>query len=145
MHWARLAPELSATVTMVRSWIMRVPPWRSPGSFDDPDEPPPLVLGHRARLHEPDHVADAALVLLVVHLELLPTTHVAAEGGMLHEPLDGHDNSLVHAVAHHLAHAHLPSTAFRRGRHVVRPALLGRDACARFTSWPPKRRPSASR
>src|SRR5262245_9299167 len=112
MHWARFAPELSATVTMVRSWIMNGS--RLPGALDELHEAPALVLGHGPGLHEADHVTDLALVLLVVDLELLPPPHVAAHGGVSHEPLDGDDHRLLHAIAHHLAGADLSAIAFRR-------------------------------
>src|SRR5437899_2141893 len=112
MHWARFAPELSATVTIVRSWIMAWAPGL-PGALDELHEAPALVLGHGPGLHEADDVADLALVLLVVDLELLPPPHVAAHGGVLNESLDGHDRGLVHAIAHHLAGAELPAIAYR--------------------------------
>src|SRR5881396_286186 len=112
MHWARFAPELSATVTMVRSWIMESP--GLPGAVHELHESPALVLRQRPGLHEADHVTDLALVLLVVDFELLPPPHVAAHGGVLHQALDGHDHRLVHAIAHHLAGAELPAIAIRR-------------------------------
>src|SRR5580765_5367411 len=112
MHWARLAPELSATVTMVRSWIMSLRP------FDDFHEPPALVLRDRARLHEAHEVADLALVLLVVDLELAPPANVTAVRRVLHQALDGNDDGLLHAVAHHPADPDLPAIACRhRLRH----------------------------
>src|SRR5262245_52920088 len=113
MHWARFAPELSATVTIVRSWIMAMAPGL-PGALDELHEAPALVLGHGPGLHEADHVTDLALVLLVVDLELLPPPHVAAHRRVLDESLDGHDHRLVHAIAHHLAGADLPAAAYRR-------------------------------
>src|SRR5262249_26089424 len=92
-----------------------------PGALDELHETPALVLGHGPGLHEADHVADLALVLLVVNLELLPPPHVAAHGGVLNETLDGHDHRLVHAIAHHLAGADLPAVAYRRhGVHGLR-------------------------
>src|SRR5256885_2623762 len=133
MHWARFAPELSATVTIVRSWIMNGS--RLPGALDELQESPALVLGHGPGLHEANHVTDLALVLLVVDLELLPPPHVAAHGGVLHEALDGHDDRLVHAIAHHLAGAGLPAIAYRRRRvsHGVqdraRPQRTARSFC----------------
>src|SRR5512144_650716 len=115
MHWARFAPELSATVTMVLSWIMARSS-RSPRPLDETEEAPPLVLGQRARLHEADDVSHAAFVLLVVHLELLPAAHIPAVRRVLHQPLDGHDCGLVHAVAHDLADTHLPAAPRDRRR-----------------------------
>src|SRR5215831_21257039 len=101
MYWARFAPELSATVTMVRSWIIADSPERSLGALDEPHEAPPLVLRHRPRLHEADRIAHATFVLLVVHLELRALTDVTTHRRMLDEALDAHDHGLVHAVAHH--------------------------------------------
>src|SRR5580765_1488164 len=116
MHWARFAPELSATVTIVRSWIIGLAPGL-PGALDELHEAPALVLGHGPGLHEANHVADLALVLLVVNFEFLPPPHVAAHGRVLNESLDGHDTRLVHAIAHHLTGADLAAAAF--GRHRV--------------------------
>src|SRR5438046_6660342 len=113
MHWARFAPELSATVTIVRNWIMEMAPGL-PGALDELHESPALVLGQRPGLHEADHVADLALVLLVMDFELLAPPHVAAHRGMPDQALDGHDRGLLHAVAHHLAGAELSAIAFRR-------------------------------
>src|SRR5450759_575538 len=44
--------------------------WPSPGLLHDLEQAPALLLGDGARLGDADQVADAALVLLVVHLEL---------------------------------------------------------------------------
>src|SRR5262245_7854499 len=79
----------------------------------DLHETPALVLGDRPRLHEADRVADPALVLLVVHLELRPAPHVASVLRVLDQALDGHDDRLVHAIADHLAHAGLAAIALR--------------------------------
>src|SRR5215510_3076711 len=125
MHWARFAPELSATVTIVRSWIIGMAPGL-PGALDELHEAPALVLGHGPGLHEADHVTDLALVLLVVDLELLPPPHVAADRGVHDEPLDGDDHRLLHAIAHHLAGADLPAIAYRR--HGVHAGLSARRA-----------------
>src|SRR5262249_13155510 len=130
MHWARFAPELSATVTIVRSWIIGMAPGL-PGALDELHEAPALVLGQGPGLHEADHVTDLAFVLLVVDLELLPPPHVAAHGGVLNQALDGHDHRLFHAIAHHLAGAELPAIANRR--HGCRGAC-GRQRLARSFS-----------
>src|SRR5437867_3997670 len=114
MHWARLAPELPATVTIVRSWIMALSPALL-GALDDPHQPPALVLRHRPRLHEADDVADLALVGLVVHLELGPAPHVAAVSRVLHQALDRDHDRFLHPIAHHLADPDLPAIAL--GRH----------------------------
>src|SRR5882672_8670981 len=157
MHWARLAPELSATVTMVRSWIMFAPCWGRParsrpapralaGALHESREAPALVLGQRTRLHEANDVPDAALVLLVVHLELLATAHVPPVGDVLHQALDGDDHGLLHAVAHHLAYAHFPAIAFGRfRRHVVGPDPVEERVAPGTTASPRAPAPAASR
>src|SRR5262245_28480753 len=121
MHCARRAPELSATVSIVRSWIIvhSRGPFAAPcrnlrsllGPLHELDEPPALVLRHRARLHEADHVALFALVVLVVHLELAALADVPADRRVLDQTLDHHDARLVHLVRHDLADANLAATA----------------------------------
>src|SRR5580765_5504509 len=167
MHWARFAPELSATVTMVLSWIISRPSasrpasWlrirrarrrpkpgqRSDGSLgplDEPDEAPALVLRDRAGLHETDGVAHVTLVLLVVHLEFRPAADVAAVDRMLHQALDGDDDRLLHAIAHHLADSRLSAVArfsFRghSSPHPLRVRSPARSAGARLRHLRPSR------
>src|SRR3546814_15684759 len=55
----------SVVVTLPVGWAAR-----SLGLFEDLDEAPALGGRQRTGLHDQDPVADAALVLLVVHLEL---------------------------------------------------------------------------
>src|ERR1700686_2348152 len=65
MHRISFAPELSATLRRVSCWItllLRL--------LHDFEHAPALLLGDGARLGDADQVADTALVLLVVHLEL---------------------------------------------------------------------------
>ena len=77
MHWARLAPELSATVTMVRKLnhfgLLAVLLQRS----TEFDEAPALVLEigrvSMKRMVSPMRHS----VVLVVHLELGAATHIA--------------------------------------------------------------------
>src|SRR4051794_39557000 len=69
------------------------------GLLEDADHAPALGRRQRAGLHEQDPVADAALVLLVVRLQLAgPAQHLAVQR-VLHSVLDGHDHGLVHLVA----------------------------------------------
>src|SRR5690242_10845752 len=116
MHWARRAPELSATVSIVRSWIMV----HSTGRAQRPpvtglllrplhelDGTPTLVLGQGPRLHEADDVPFLALVLLVVHLELAAPAHVTLVLGVLDQALDHDHDGLLHLVRHDLTDAHL--------------------------------------
>src|SRR5262245_25064311 len=100
MHCARRAPELSATVSIVRSWIMihstgpRVPAPVVPdllGPLHELHETPALLLRQGPRLHEADDVPFLALVLLVVDLELAAPAHVAAVFRVLDQALD-HDH-----------------------------------------------------
>src|SRR5512140_449072 len=142
MHCARRAPELSATVSIVRSWIMvhstgrGVRPLVTGRTLLRPlhelDETPALVLRQGSRLHEADDVPFLALVLLVVHLELAAPAHVTLVLGVLHQALDHDHDRLVHLVGHHLADARLAATALlggfgsglRLGHHAVPPLLL---------------------
>src|SRR2546426_7079277 len=80
-------------------------------------EPPALVLGDRARLHETHEVAHLALVLLVVDLELGPPTHVTTVRRVLHQALDGDHDGLLHAVADHPADPDLPAITRLHLRH----------------------------
>src|SRR5262245_16071393 len=73
---------------------------------------PALALGDRSVLDDPDPVADAAAVLLVMRHELGEAADVLLVARILHQPLDLHHDRLVHLVADHLtdqcpAHASL--------------------------------------
>src|SRR5262245_41685821 len=88
MHMARFAPVLSATSSIVISWIMalasRCVAWCAGGSggsglrgaLDDAQQAPALLRRDRPGLHHLDDVADAGLVVLVVHVELRPLADV---------------------------------------------------------------------
>src|SRR5690606_21163807 len=105
MHSARLAPELSAILTIDSCWIIAA----SPGSFEDLDDAPALQLGQRPRLHDPHHVPLARRVLLVVRVVLLRTRDLLAVKGVRHATLDGDHHRLLHLGADHLPDARLPS------------------------------------
>src|SRR5258706_7068335 len=60
-----LAPELSATLSRVSCWTISLP-----GLLHDLEQTPALLPRQGPRLGDPHEVADAALVLLVVDLEL---------------------------------------------------------------------------
>src|SRR3954447_12198365 len=115
MHRTSLAPVLSATLSRDSCWIISVSPCR-PGShgvslgervvrgpllgaLEDLDDPPALGRRQRAGLHDQHPVADAALVLLVVGLQLGRTPHDLAVERVLDAVLDGDDDGLVHLVA----------------------------------------------
>src|SRR4029450_7818805 len=63
-------------------------PANSLGLFEDLHDPPPLGGGERTGLHHQNPVADAARVLLVVHLQLPRTTQNLAVEGVLDAILD---------------------------------------------------------
>src|SRR5438270_6200142 len=96
MQSSSFAPLLSATLSPVSCWTNLF------GLLHDFDHAPALLLGKRSRLHDPDQVADAADVLLVVRLE----THPALDGllvkGVLGEVGDLHDDRLLHLVRDHV-------------------------------------------
>src|SRR6266446_3502945 len=70
MHCAFLAPELSATSSMLLGWIMARSPRSSRRPAQDLTDAPPLLLRHRARLLDQDPVTDLGRVRLVVGLDL---------------------------------------------------------------------------
>src|SRR5688500_9063776 len=91
------------------------------GLLEDLDQAPALGGGQRAGLHDQDPVADAALVGLVVRLQARRLAHDLAVERVLHAVLDGHDDGLVHLVAHDEALAGLALVALlgRLGRSVL--------------------------
>src|SRR5437870_9396153 len=100
------APLLSATLSRDSCWIMR-----SPRLLDDLDDAPALVLRERSGLHDPHQVAHAAVVLVVVDLELRPVLHDLLVEGVGLEVGDLHHHRLVHLVGDHPAHPHLAKAA----------------------------------
>src|SRR3546814_7098852 len=80
-------------------------------------------------------VSDAALVLLVVHLELAVAAHDLAVEGVLDTVLDSHDNGLVHLVADDDAFADLAGRALVCGcglvAHAAPPSFSVPDSTAR--------------
>src|SRR5512146_2335694 len=95
-----LAPELSATVSIVCIWIMAASS-RSP--LDDLGDSPPLVSRQRATLGDLHLVTDLAFVRLVVGHELPRLHHETVVELVLHQAihLDGH--GLVHGSRNHSA------------------------------------------
>src|SRR5436190_16100132 len=111
MHCTRLAPELSATSSIERGWIMD-----SGRAAQDLADPPPLLLRQGPGLLDQHTVPDPALVGLVVRLQLLRRPDDALVLWMTVHALDSHHPRLLHRVAHHhalpgltLAHATTPS------------------------------------
>src|SRR5688572_19922179 len=135
MHCARRAPELSATVSIVRSWIMvhSTGPCAAPDTsgllrpLHELDETPALLLRQGPGLHEADGVPFLALVLLVVNLEPAAPAHVALVHRVLDQALDHDHDGLFHLVRHDLAYAELAPAAFlfllddSLGHHAVPP------------------------
>src|SRR6187549_1113926 len=138
MHCALRAPELSATVSIVRSWIMvhSTGPIAAPDTsgllrpLHELDETPALLLRQGPGLHEADGVPFLALVLLVVNLEPGAPAHVALVHRVLDQALDHDHDRLVHLVRHDLADAQLAPSAFlglghcRLLRHHARPPFV---------------------
>src|SRR5699024_9096636 len=69
------------------------------GLLDDLNQAPALFAAERTGFHHQNAVAHAALVVLVVRLELGGTVHNLAVQRMTHAGADGHNNGLVHLVA----------------------------------------------
>src|SRR5258706_11101108 len=131
MHRISFAPELSATLRRVSCWINLLL-----GLLHDFQQAPALLLGDGARLGDADQVADAALVLFVVDLELrAPLDGLAVQAVRLGRA-DLDDDRLVHLVGDHRSEPDLALAAgnFRRHRlfrgggccigHVVSSAFL---------------------
>src|SRR4051795_601507 len=114
MQRISFAPVLSATLSRDSCWIIvlllvvvpvlgRAEPGRTwlLGLLEDLHDAPALGGRQRTGLHDLDPVADAALVLLVVRLELARAPHDLAVERVLDPVLDKDNHGLVHLVAHH--------------------------------------------
>src|SRR3989442_5547413 len=95
MHCTRLAPELSATSSIDRGWIMD-----SGRSAQDLADPPALLLRQGPGLLDQDAIPDPALVGLVVRLESLGRPDDTLVLRMAVHALDPYDARLLHRVAH---------------------------------------------
>src|SRR5438132_7402487 len=104
MQSSSFAPLLSATFSRVSCWtnLLRL--------LHDFDHAPALVLGDRARLHDPDQVAEAANVLLVVHLEADPALDRLLVERVLGQVGDLHHHRLLHLVRDHVTGPDLPGS-----------------------------------
>src|SRR5262245_36675103 len=123
----------------------------SGGPLEDLLDPPPLVLGQGASLHDQHAITDVRRVLLVVRLEPLRALDNALVPRVPEGALHRDHTRLAHLVADHqpnpgLQHASPPPSraaarasaragAFRRG-----PARAGPGRCAP-DSWPSPSRP----
>src|SRR5436189_692023 len=108
MTRSSFAPELSATLSRVSCWTIRLP-----SLLHDLEQAPALLLGDGPGLGDPDQVADAALVLLVVVLEPGPLLHGLAVQAVCPGRADLDDDRLVHLVGDHRAQADLAPAARR--------------------------------
>src|SRR3954454_4044717 len=117
MQRISLAPVLSATLSRDSCWIIGISPGCRAGSqplaavslaergrlllglLEDLDDTPALGRRQRTGLHDQDPVADAAVVLLVVRLELRRTPQDLAVQRVLDPVLDRDHDRLVHLVA----------------------------------------------
>src|ERR1700730_4058344 len=102
MHCAFLAPQLSATSSMLLGWIMARSPRSSRRPAQDLTDAPPLLLRHRARLLDQDPVTDLGRVRLVVGLEPLRSGDDPLVPGVAKDALEHDHARLWHRVGHHL-------------------------------------------
>src|ERR1700694_3009759 len=105
MHRISFAPELSATLRRVSCWITLL------GLLHDLEQAPTLFLGDGSCLGDTDEGADAALVLLVVDLELRPLLDGLAVEAVRFGRADLDDDRLVHLFGDHRAEADLALAA----------------------------------
>src|SRR5260370_12529540 len=103
MHMQRLAPLLSATVNIVRSWIILGYLSVCPRTFHDAHEHPRLAARHRPARLDRHGIAFLALVTLVMGEQFRGAADVLPVHGMLDQTLDGDGDGLVHLVADDLA------------------------------------------
>src|SRR5207249_9379959 len=106
MTRSSFAPELSATLSRVSCWTMRLL-----GLLHDLEHAPALLLGERPRLGDADEIAHAALVLLVVDLEPGALLHCLAVQPVRLGRAHLDDDRLVHLVGDHRAEADLAPAA----------------------------------
>src|SRR5690242_8725140 len=138
MHCTFLAPELSATSSIERGWIIG-----SGHPAQDLADAPALVARQRPGLLDEDAVADLALVGLVVRLETLRHADDALVLGMAVHPLDADHSRLLHGVAHHdaflissLAHRRSPRLLAARAAPCERARGHGALHARATDSWP---------
>src|SRR5690349_689340 len=108
-----LAPVLSATLSRDSCWIMGL--CLLLRLLEDLHHAPALGRAEGAGLHDQDTVTDAAVVLLVVGLQLAGTAEHLAVQRVLDAVLDGDHDGLVHLVADDQPLADLARRALRHG------------------------------
>src|SRR5580765_5957312 len=99
MHMQRLAPLLSATVNIVRSWIILGYLLLCPRTVYDAHEHPRFTARHRPARLDRHGIAFLALVALVMREQFGGAADILAVHGMLDQTLDGDGDCLVHLVA----------------------------------------------
>src|SRR5262245_35591537 len=157
MHKTSRAPELSATLSRLSCWIIS-----SPRPFEHFDHSPALLLRQRPGLADPNAVALAGVVRLVVCVEALRALQRLAVATVLHAVDDCDDHRLVHlrrdhepfphlarvgtplgALVNHQLSPSVPASAsaasISRARSRVSQRAISRRTCgsrAEFVSWP---------
>ena len=98
------APVLSATLSLVSCCTMPVASFLTYFAFSMISTSLHLLsLGQRSRLHNLYGIADAALVVLVVSLQLVGLLYNLLVTGMLYMLLDRNHDGLIHFIAYDLA------------------------------------------
>ena len=109
--------SLAERISVCERWTLRL--------FEDLHNAPALGGRQRAGLHDEDEIADAALVVLVVNLDLLVLAHDLAVEGVLDAVLDLDDNGLVHLVADDVAATDLTLVTSGGFCHQAHSSVLG--------------------
>src|SRR6202034_4278656 len=115
MQRTSLAPELSATRSLLSCWIISAPLLRP---LEDVDDSPALELRHGPGLRDADPIADAQVVVGVVGVERLGPLHRLGVARVTDPFDDTHHGRLVHGDGQHQS---LPDLApvgphYRAGR-----------------------------
>src|SRR5208337_1628411 len=143
MHIRRLAPLLSATLSMVRSWIIGGCLSFRTRTLYDAHQHPGLAPRHRPARLDRHRVALPALVVRIVREQFGGAADVLAVGRVLDQALDRHGDGLVHLVADHPAREQALAGSRRT---LARPARFVQCGfcCRRHQTLPPRALASAS-
>src|SRR5437868_6322724 len=115
MQSTSLAPELSATFRRLSCWIMCLLVRPLSGPFEDLDDAPALLAREGTGLRDPDPIALAGVVGLVVGVELAGLLHRLAVAPVLHAVHDRDHRGFVHLRGDHDALAYLAAVRPRLG------------------------------
>src|SRR5688500_20127957 len=96
MHISSRAPELSAACKRVLSWIIALAPSFRRRALDNAHQGPRLAARQRPALRDRDGVARAALILLVVRVQLGRSPHVLSVVQELDLLRDRYRGDIVH-------------------------------------------------